>query len=257
MAFVAHPVEWLLPLPVALVALLIALAGLGLAWRWRGRALLLVLAIWATTLSIPALANQWITALEGPISDPATRPVDADPDTVIIVPGSGQPNPNQPGAQLDLAGYERLHSAVDLWRRTGGRLVFAGGLADDPALSLAARMRARAIELGVPPTAIAIVPDSSDTHQDLTGAAARLREAGGGNRPVWVVTSALHMARALASAQAAGLLDARPWPCDFRQLTRLSWRGWLPNNGGPALFAQALYESIGLVYYRWRHHAST
>lgn len=251
MLFASSQVDWLLPMPIFLVGLLIALAARAWHARRPTRWALLLAAIWATVLSIPALANGWIGTLEGPVSDPADRPVIASPRTIIVVPGSGESSRNLPGARLNLAGLERLHSAVALWKRTGGLLVFAGGLDDDPQRSLAARMGTLAQELGVPADAIALSARSTNTHEDIAGSVQAI-----GDRPVdgpvWIVTSALHMKRTLAVARRAGLGAARPWPCDFRQIQQPGWRAWLPNNGGPETFALALHEVVGLMYYRWR-----
>ncbi|UZD56198.1 YdcF family protein [Caldimonas aquatica] len=245
-----------IPLPgaVYLVLILVILAiGSRLAdgsrlYRWRH--LLLALAAWSWILSTPALGNLVVRQLENAVPRSAHRP-QADPRSVIVVLASGEiaGTAAAPHTRLDADGWERVHAAVSLWRRTGGRLLMAGGPKGiPPAESFAARMAAVAVSMGVPEQAIVLSPDTSRTHEDLLWARKRLGDHEG---PIWLVTSALHMPRSLAVARSLDW-DVRPWPCGFRQIERPTWRAWLPNNGGPQLLAQALHEVLGLAYYRWQ-----
>lgn len=274
--FVGDPVEWLLPMPGTLVLVVLVFW----AWsRWRPemrrsrRLLGTLLGIWLSLGAIPFIGNAWVKGLEGTpvtVSDQleALGHVDA-----VVVPGSGGPGVNSSKAVQHLPGYVRVMAGVQTWKKTGGLLILMGGMANTPEDSLAAFMREMAMGLGVPAEAIRIVTDSRTTQEDMQGAVDILaehfpasapaaadrapgRSAAGRGRVssqarVVLVTSAIHMPRTLATARQLGI-DPIPVRCDFVQISRPGWRAWLPNNGAPWLFRQALHESVGLWVYRWR-----
>jgi len=254
--FFNAPIELPLPGVFHLVAGLVLLALY--AWRTSAPALrrwrpwLAALALWAWVFSTPALGNLLVRQLEGPPDAP--RPVVERHDgSLVIVLGSGQmwaPNGTRL-VRLDEHGWERLHAGVALWRQTGGAVLFTGGPPGDDTGSIAALMGGIARELGVPAEAIRHSPRSRNTYEDLAQVQDEIRRHPG---PVWLVTSALHMPRALAVARRLQL-DVRPWPVDYRQIADPTWRAWLPHNGGPERFAAALHEIAGLWLYRLRGQA--
>jgi len=220
----------------------------------RTQRTLLALAAWAWVFSTPALANLWMRELEGPVPDEVVQlRVPQDPDSLVVILASGEAwvRGGRPQARLDLEGWERLTTGVELWRRTGGKLLLTGGLpsgGQDPSGSFAELMARHARAMGVPEEALKIGANSTRTQEDLA-AAAPLVQANAG--PVYLVTSALHMRRSVAVAERLGL-RMQPFACGYRQLEDPSWRAWLPNAGGPALFSAVLHEVLGLAYYRVR-----
>lgn len=212
--------------------------------RWRPA--IAALLLWSWVFSTPGFANLALVALEGPPAAPAPRA--APGAAIVLVLGSGRLHARDgtPAPRLNAEGWERLRSGIALWRAAGGTLVLAGGPV--PGRSLAELMRDAAVEAGVPAEAIRVVATSRDTHEDITGARGFTGQATG---PVLLVTSALHMRRAVAVARHAGM-RVDPQPCDFRQIVSPTWRAWLPDDGGPALWAGPLHEIAGLLYYRLR-----
>ena len=252
--FVTAAPELLLPGPIYLVLILVILAVLAYVRPACGlrrfRHVLLALACWSWLASTPVLANLLVRSLEGPPAA-TVETVEHNPETVIVVLASGEVwlRGGMRQTRLDINGWERVEAAVSLWRRTGGRIVMAGGPHDiDAALSFAGVMASVAQSMGVPKEAIIVSPRSARTYEDLLHAK---HAVDGSPGPVWLVTSAMHMNRALAVAQHLGW-EVRPWRCDYRQNESPTWRAWLPNNGGPRLFADALHEMIGLYYYKLR-----
>lgn len=246
----------LLP-PSTLLALLLLVVLTLLAWRHRRAVrlgpvphLLTALTVWAWLCTTPAVTNRLIAGLEGPLPPGATDVVRADPapQGSVIVLGSGDMwTPSGHAApRLDENGWERLHEGVRLWRRTGGTLVVTGGPGGAEQPTLAGTMRTIAQEMGVPGDRIAMAVHSRTTYEDLVAARPLL-----GDGPVWLVTSAVHMPRALAVSRQLGI-DARPYRVDFRQIRHVTWRVWVPDNASAARMATALHEHIGLLYYRWR-----
>lgn len=252
------PIAWIVPGPVhALVALLC-----GLWWAWTSvkvpgpvarvlRAGLVLWAAWAWAAATPIWGSFLVRALEDryPAVDLAT--VKPDPRGTVIVLASGQMTGMDGRAWpvLDADGWERVRAGIALWRRTGGRLLMVGGPGHGATDALSGVMRQAAIEAGVPAADVAAAGGSQNTFEDLKAAAAWL-----GTRrdsTLWLVTSALHMPRAAAVAQALGL-PVQAFPCGFRQLPQPGWRAWLPDNGDPFLWRDGLHETLGRAVYRAR-----
>lgn len=217
-------------------------------WRWP----LLALLTWTWIGSAPMAANWALTRLEGPLPMIGAAPPPADPASLVVVLASGDVSTRggERRARPDLAGWERLREGVALWRRTGGQLVIVGGerVGEGGAASIAEAMASLAGEWGVPAHAVRAVSGSTRTREDLQNVAPLVRAHAG---PVWLVTSAAHMPRAAGVATALGLA-VRPFPCDYRQVPRLTAGAWWPNAGGPALWSEVLYEWIGWGWYRLR-----
>jgi uncharacterized SAM-binding protein YcdF (DUF218 family) len=112
-------------------------------------------------------------------------------------------------------------------------------------------MAAFLVDLGVPRGAMLLESQSLTTHEN----ALRTREVmqANGIHRVLLVTSALHMRRAMAAFAAVGI-DATPAPTDFevvppRQMTVLDW---LPDAGALEGSTRAIKEYIGYWVYRLR-----
>ncbi len=249
------PLELLLPLPVYLVLVLTALAAYGLLPARKRvpmavRGLLVVMAAWSWLMTTPALANLAVRVLEGSPDESGQAVMQSGNAPLIIVLASGgmKSRDGRPRPRLDASGWERLRAGIRLWHQTGGTLLFTGGPDGNPEHSLAGLMRAIAMESGVPSSAILMASHSLTTYEDI--AATRTAAADFSGR-VWLVTSALHMPRALGVAARLGM-DVEPRRCDFIQIEAPTWRAWLPDNGGPALWSAVLHELAGRAYYRLR-----
>ena len=250
-----NPIPWLIPGPLhAVVAmlLLVWLAGrarpsLGACWRWT----LVLVALWTWLAATPALGNLMVSHLERqhPPVPPQQRNRAANGQVIVLASGQLHRPDGRADPVLDADGWERLRAGIALWRDVGGQLVLAGGPGQGEHDSFAALMRRTALEAGIPDHAILMAAGSHNTYGDLRAVAAVLDGSPAGSR--WLVTSALHMPRALATAQALNL-QLRPFPCGFRHLSSPAWRAWLPDNGDATLWRDGLHEWPGLVVYRLR-----
>jgi uncharacterized SAM-binding protein YcdF (DUF218 family) len=214
----------------------------------KARPYLLILAGWTWFTCTPAAADLLLRHLEDdPRNDPA--PIVRSEHALVVVLASGELSYDigeQP--RLDANGWERLYEGVGLWRRIGGALLLVGGPAESGERAISVMMKGVAMDLGVPSSAIRLVTESSNTREDLFYA----REAIGRNLgPVWLVTSAVHMPRALAVSRALGL-SVLPYPVDFRQIRTRSIEAFVPDSRAPARFAIGLREVIGRMVYRIR-----
>lgn len=244
---------------------LLALAGLTAwtAWAYRHRArtpgrrgisawlphALAAVTAWAWLCCIPAIPNLLIAHLEGPVQGPhelATATVSERLPVIVLASGQMASLDGRAAPRLDENGWERLRDAVAWWRRAGTSLIVTGGPGFQPPETLAGQMAQAATAWGVPASQIQLAMGSRNTFQDLQAAKALI-----GDGPVWLVTSAVHMPRALAVCRALGI-DARPVPVDFRQIANVTWRSWLPDNGSSERMNTALHELVGRAVYRAR-----
>src|SRR5262245_41251392 len=178
----------------------------------------------------------------------------------IVVLGSGSytafdwdnhrtavPDPIGLGRTLEAA---RIYSLIDAaW------VVSSGGPPepdsnDSPA---AEAMRDTLLRLGVPEARLVMKGESRDTHEEAL-TIARILPTLHVDRVV-LVTSPVHMRRAVATFRAAGV-DVIPAPAREDFGGRLSWRmKFLPSERGLYESALVAHELLGYVYYRingWR-----
>ena len=110
-------------------------------------------------------------------------------------------------------------------------------------------------DLGVPPEAILLEGRSRNTRENALYTA-EILSAEGIDR-VLLVTSALHMPRALATFRAAGI-DAEPAPTDFEVMPEPAHlMRWLPDAEALSDSTRALKEYVGWWVYRWRGWAES
>jgi uncharacterized SAM-binding protein YcdF (DUF218 family) len=236
---------WLMPLPVSLA---LTCCGLLLGARGRRR--------WGTGLVVAGTVLL-LAAATGPIADAVLRPLEtrfhaladasalSSPPRYVAVLGSGyHPRPGLPiTAELDAVGMVRLAEGIRLLRQLpGAHLILSGGaLHDEPPVALGYARAAAA--LGVPPQSVILIDTPRHTAEEIVAIRARV-----GDEPVVLVTSAAHMARAMAYSSRAGLRTV-PAPtgnlCDPDPRAR----AWLPTPSGTALRKSetAVYEYLGLL----------
>jgi uncharacterized SAM-binding protein YcdF (DUF218 family) len=100
----------------------------------------------------------------------------------------------------------------------------------------------------VPGAATVVEPQSRNTYENIAFSLPLLQRH---RDHLWLVTSALHLPRAMAVAARQGLRPT-PYPCFQRASPSASLRDWLPSNQGPAAFEIAMHEHLGMIWYRLR-----
>jgi uncharacterized SAM-binding protein YcdF (DUF218 family) len=176
---------------------------------------------------------------------------------VVLAAGSLRQAPEYGGRTIpDYIALARLRYAAHLQRRTGLPLLVSGGngnIGGDPAAPRRVYAKADAMaaalreDFGVPVRWIEA--RSYDTADNAAFSAAMLHAAG--VRRILLVTDAMHMPRAHAVFARAGLevVDA---PTMFFSRRPLSLDAWVPEVEGMRLSWYAIYEWIGLAWYRLR-----
>jgi uncharacterized SAM-binding protein YcdF (DUF218 family) len=241
---------FLYPLGLTLV-LLIAVTALLPKWTRLSRMLAGTSAVLLWAASTPIASDHLCASLEWrhmPIPVQLTPAADA-----IVVLGGAMTGPAPPRLTENLTdGADRLLHTLRLYRAgkarlillSGGYIPWAGGATPE-----AATMRALLKEWGVPYNAIIMETDSRNTYEN----AAFTKQIMARHRfkHILLVTSALHMPRALATFRSAGI-EATPAATDFTVTYRdhASLLDFLPSAASLSRSTDAIKEYIGHAYYR-------
>jgi uncharacterized SAM-binding protein YcdF (DUF218 family) len=174
-------------------------------------------------------------------------------DAIVVLGGSvGMPLPPRVYPDLNDAA-DRVWHAARLYRAGKAPLVIASGGTmpwEDQRYREATVMRTLLADWGVPSDAILLEASSANTYQNATNTAALTKKHG--VERVLLVTSALHMRRALATFRSAGV-NAVPVATDY-QVTRTE-RTLLdaaPSAEALAGSTAAIREYVGYLVYAWR-----
>jgi len=248
-------------LPPANLFLLIVI-GL-LVWRRWPRAGRIVagtgLALLAL-LSTTAGASLLVRPLEGmtaPLQEPERGGAQA---IVVLAAGRLQDAPEYGGRDIpDYVALARLRYAAHLQRRTGLPVLVSGGVgaqAVRPGGKAGATAMADAMavalreDFGVPVRWIE--PRSRDTFENAAYSAVMLREDG--VRRILLVTDAMHMPRSRTAFEHEGM-EVVSAPTMFFGDQARSLGSWVPSAEGMRRSWYALYELMGIVWYRVRQSA--
>ncbi len=242
--------------PAALVAWALA-ALVVLAWRRRHRA---SLAISAVTLGAYLLLSTPLGAslLVGMLEEAAPRPARCDPmppDAVVVVLAGGMKGgvrePTEVTALTDWSVHRVLAATQVAKALPGAQFVLSGGHVLGP-IAPGAResdlMRSLMVEMGVEAGRLTLERASRNTWENATETARLLAARGWQARPTYLLTSAMHMPRALATFRKAGI-DACPIAVDRRSEPLEPSRAWIPGAGALRNSHAAAHEIIGLAGY--------
>ncbi len=231
-----------------------------------GTALVLgVLALWLASFrrmrlarSLGALALIWLWVWSMPVASHALRgtieaqypavPMQSLPRAQAIVVLGGSVRPAEAVGQApDLsAASDRVWHAARLFHAgKAPLLVLSGG--SDPQMSAtseAVAMSVFLVDLGVPAKAMLLEEFSRNTRQNARFTAEILQPRG--VTRIVLVTSALHMHRAMALFEAQGF-KVTPAATDHEASQRFNPEDWLPDTGALDGSARALKEIVGRV----------
>lgn len=241
------------PLGAALAVLLAVFVALLLGYRRTALAVLALTIVGLWIAAMPLTANLLTASLE--MRTPPV-PIEGLPqaDVAIVLGGMIAP-PSPPVDAPDMSdAIDRAVMGARLYRAgkvrhvivTGGNMPWQQGRPPE-ALFVADFL----VELGVPREAIVIEAESRNTRENAVNT--RVLLDANGWTAAFLVTSAQHMPRSLATFAAAGI-EAVPVPTDFhvRQPLFESVFDLLPDAGALAGTTGAIKEFIGLAVYRMR-----
>jgi uncharacterized SAM-binding protein YcdF (DUF218 family) len=248
-AFTAGKLVWVVLAPGNLLLLLL-LAGVLLAWRrkGRGRALIGAAAIGLLACATLPLGNWLAAPLENRFPPPLIMPERID--GVVLLAGAIDPVLSAARGQVTIGGAaSRVTETIALARRyPGARIVISGGEGtlvqhDQPE---AATTKALMVALGVAPERIELENRSRNTAENASLAYDLVRPLPGAT---WLlVTSAMHMPRAVGSFRRAGW-RILPFPVDYQTLPHPRIAPGFDLAGGLSFLTTALKEWVGLAGY--------
>ena len=237
-------------LPPANLFLLIAI-GLVLWRRWprAGRMVAGTALAALALLSSTAGARLFVEPLER-MTAPLRAPERAGAQAIVVLT-SGRLRRAPEYGDRDIPDYvalARMRYAAHLQRRTGLPVLVSGGLAKDGDASLADGMAlALREDFGVPVKWIEA--RSRDTGENAAFSAALLRADG--VKRILLVTDAMHMPRSRAAFERAGF-DVVSAPTIFFSNQPQTLGAWMPSAEGLRRSRYAIYELIGMAWYRLR-----
>lgn len=245
MSWLLSPLSWLL-----VAALLSPLAWLARSkWLAAGCIALTGLAFAAST---PLVANRLLKRLERPMSGADLQHCSQAPPNMVLVLAGGVdrlPSSRTDFSVMNIQSRRRTERGVQYWReRSGRQVVLVGGKIGYRSSSNADLMGEYAHWLGVPREVLRLERRSSNTHENASNAARMVPRL---PQRISLVTSAMHMPRALMEFQAAGF-DVCPLPTDFRSVPARLPDSLLPTSNSLSKTEAALHETLGNVFYRWQ-----
>lgn len=243
----------LLIYPLFLGLLIVVTGGL-LAYRWNRVGWVLVgvgvLIVWVSSTPI---VSTW---LQGTLEHRfPPRPVEEAPSADAIVPlGGAVGSPLPPRVYPDLSeASDRVWHAARLYHAGKAPVIIASGGTlpwKDQTYREASAMEMLLKSWDVPPDSILTETTSANTYQNAVHTAEIMDERGFDR--VLLVTSALHMSRALATFRSAGV-NAVPAATDYRVVDdRTTLFSLLPEAGALKGTTAAIHEYVGYAVYWWR-----
>lgn len=206
-----------------------------------------------TFLSSTGGAHFFVSPLEN-MTAPLLAPERAGAQAIVVLAaGRLQRAPEYGGRDIpDYTALARLRYAAHLQRRTTLPVLVSGGIgagADRRVGSALADAMAAALREDFGVSVRWIEGRSRDTSENAAYSAAMLRADG--VKRILLVTDAMHMARARATFERAGL-DVVSAPTIFFSHQSLSFGSWVPSAEGMRRSWYAIYELIGLAWYKIR-----
>ena len=245
----------LLVLPFT-VALWLMLSALVLLWlhkpRWAGGCITLAIMVFAVcgnpSFSYTLYAQHERTHLPLPVEEYPQV------DAIVVLGGSLGP-PLSPRLYSDLNGNtDRILHGVRLYRagRAATIVLSGGNVFPQPGIEGESFYAAQLMEeWGVPRSAILIEDRSRNTYENALYSKTILDE--NGLKTVLLVTSALHMPRALPVFRGNGI-DAIAAPTDYKivDLAQPRSLNWIPSLGALGTLSALIRENLGIIVYRYR-----
>lgn len=252
MAFEIQVTDWILlfvqPATVAGIGLLV-LAFLtfrdGSVMAVRCLAVGLVLVYF--TFASPIGANTLVGLLEEAATPSADCAQPSGASVFFVLAGgmTGEPASEKDYVRLKLASLRRVLGAARLARELPDSLLIMSGGAGR-AVREADLMGSLAVTLGIGRDRIMVERESTSTYESAMRAPSILRTVPG--RPVFLVTSAMHIPRALAVFRSSGIA-ACPYPLDWQQIYPAPAEAFLPQLSALVKGTAAFHELLGYAGY--------
>ncbi|MFC1488282.1 YdcF family protein [Thermodesulfobacteriota bacterium] len=238
--------------PLSLCIFMAIFSGVVVLRRKKTGVALLFLSIGLLWASSTSVVSSYLTRSLEQQFHPVPIKQSGKADAIVVL-GGGIGRMEPPATEIDLSGSaDRVLHGARLYRAGKAPLVIASGGAipwmgsKKPESTVMSRLLQ---EWGVPVSAIIVEPESRNTHQNAVNTKKILKVRG--IDKVFLVTSAMHMQRALSTFKAAGI-NAIPSPTDYHSTAREKYTvlDFLPNAEALVGTTLAMKEYLGwLVYF--------
>jgi uncharacterized SAM-binding protein YcdF (DUF218 family) len=174
---------------------------------------------------------------------------------VIIVLGGALSPPLPPRESFDMSGAtDRVRHGARLYQagRADTVLLAGGNVFPQPGVEAESFYMAKLMqEWDVPASAILVEGRSRNTYENALYSKELMEKDG--LKTALLVTSALHMPRALAVFRSAGI-ETTPAPTDYNIINTSQPRvlNWIPTLGAMATFTDVFREHLGILAYRFK-----
>lgn len=246
------------------IGVILALVLLGVILRLTGRTRI-PRALFGMALGILLIASTPKVAglLAGHLEQqyPPVSVADLGQADIAVMLGGALAPPKTPRLQIEMVdSSDRMLHILRLFRAAKAkRFYLSGGNVFDGYLPYSESEYARAllVDWGIPAARIEIGADSKTTYENAIETRRYLTEKGLINKPVILVTSALHMPRAVETFRAASI-RVIPAATDIQvtDATAPLLFDYLPSVGALGLTSRAWHEIVGIWYYRLRGWAT-
>ena len=238
---------FILPLPLFFVLVLIT----GTCYRCRNKKFGVIVGsltlLWLLAISTPFLPYLLVSTLEEryPVFSPAAMKILNGPVNILVLGGGHTIDGRLPANdQLSPIALARLVEGIRLQRRITHSTLITSGYAGEGDVAQAEVLARTALRLGVDPARIRMQTAPKNTRME----AAEYKRLFGERAQLVLVTSAVHMPRAMYLFRQAGL---NPIAAPTNHLVKYSnerdlWF-WVPNSGNIQMVESAIHEYAGLL----------
>ena len=244
-ALVIDPLKIVFALLQPLGLTLLLCLGATLFAHWLLRALALTALLVTAVISTPWAADRLAASLNDRYPDQPIAEYGRS-QAIVLLGGGVRPAADGSRGTDATAGVDRILHAAELWRAGKAPRIIVTGAYGTSGWTEAHAMRHWLQAMGVPPEVVVLEPDARNTRQHPAKVRALLDDA---QAPFLLVTSALHMPRAVANFRAAGLRPIAA-PADFELLRYDNILDVLPDTNALHRSTRVLKEHLGLLHQR-------
>lgn len=239
----------IMPLPFLYLLLFAAFIFTASNRRKTGKLFLVLAGIWFLAISTPVIPKVLVKTLEKKYSQLRDESIRNLPDSCdIIVLGGGHTDDKQlsPNNQLSNTALARVIEGIRIHRMIRGSRLVLSGFRGDSELSQALVLSRTALLLGVDSASMALQTAPSNTRMEAEEYAKKI----GPKNDLVIVTSAIHMPRAMILFHKAGLA---PVPAPANQILKYGshkdiWSWIIPSSENIDMMEAVIHEYVGIIW---------